>query len=74
MMKFFLIRGKVNNLIFMPINNHIKFKEMFIMQEYRSKEIYGDFYENEDKPLVVLIGGSRPGLPAPLSEDLLNYF
>lgn len=43
------------------------------MQEYRSKEIYGDFYENQGKPLVVILGGSRPGLPAPLSEDLLNY-
>ncbi|NMM61704.1 acyl-CoA thioester hydrolase [Clostridium sp. P21] len=43
------------------------------MEKYRLKEIYGDFYENEGKPLVVLIGGSRPGLPAPLSEDLLNY-
>jgi dienelactone hydrolase len=43
------------------------------MKEYRTKEIYGDFYENEGKPLVVLIGGSRPGLPAPLSEDLMAY-
>ena len=43
------------------------------MQEYRTREIYGDFYENEGKPLVVIIGGSRPGLPAPLSEDLINY-
>lgn len=43
------------------------------MKEYRSKEIYGAFYENEGKPLVVLIGGSRPGLPAPLSDDLMNY-
>jgi dienelactone hydrolase len=43
------------------------------MQEYRTKEIYGDFYKNEGKPLVVILGGSRPGLPAPLSENLLNY-
>ncbi|WP_252217173.1 acyl-CoA thioester hydrolase/BAAT C-terminal domain-containing protein [Clostridium sp. VAP41] len=43
------------------------------MQEYRTKEIYGDFYENDGKPLVVILGGSRPGLPASLSEDLLNY-
>lgn len=43
------------------------------MKEYRSKEIYGDFYENESKPLVVLIGGSRPGLPAPLNEDLMSF-
>lgn len=43
------------------------------MKEYRSKEIYGDFYENDGKPLVVIIGGSRPGLPAPLSEELMDY-
>lgn len=43
------------------------------MYEYRSKEIYGDFYENEGKPLVVLIGGSRPGIPGPLSEELMDY-
>lgn len=43
------------------------------MQEYRTKEIYGDLYENEGKPLVVILGGSRPGLPTPLSEDLLDY-
>ncbi len=35
------------------------------MQEYRTKETYGDFYENDGKPLVVLLGGSRPGLSAP---------
>lgn len=46
---------------------------MFVMQEYRTREIYGDFYKNKDKPLVIILGGSRPGLPAPLSEDLLNY-
>ncbi|WP_250675517.1 acyl-CoA thioester hydrolase/BAAT C-terminal domain-containing protein (plasmid) [Paraclostridium ghonii] len=43
------------------------------MQEYRTKEIYGDFYKNDGKPLVVVLGGSRPGLPASLSENLLNY-
>lgn len=43
------------------------------MQEYRSKEIYGDLYENEDKPLVVILGGSRAGLPTNLSEKLLEY-
>ena len=43
------------------------------MKEYRSKEIYGDFYKNAGKPLVVLIGGSRPGLPAPLSDKLMDY-
>lgn len=42
------------------------------MKEYRSKEIYGDFYENEGKPLVVIITGSRPGLP-PVSEKLMDY-
>ena len=45
------------------------------MKEFRSKEIYGDFYKNEcgNKPLVVLIGGSRAGLPAPLSEEFMEY-
>lgn len=43
------------------------------MQGYRTKEIYGDFYKNDGKPLVVILGGSRPGLPDPLSEELLNY-
>lgn len=43
------------------------------MVEYRSKEIYGDFYENKGKPLAVIIGGSRAGLPAPLNEELLRY-
>ncbi len=43
------------------------------MQEYRTRELYGDFYENTGKPLVVIIGGSRPGLPAPLSPRLLEY-
>ncbi|MTK10895.1 MAG: acyl-CoA thioester hydrolase [Clostridiaceae bacterium] len=43
------------------------------MREYRLKEIYGDFYESEDQPRVVIIGGSRPGLPDPLSEELLDY-
>jgi len=31
--------------------------------EFRSKTIYGDFYENPGKPLAVLIGGSRAGIP-----------
>ncbi|MDF2885146.1 MAG: acyl-CoA thioester hydrolase [Clostridiaceae bacterium] len=43
------------------------------MKEYRSKEIYGDFYENKSKTLVVIIGGSRPGLPSPLSDKLFEY-
>jgi len=38
-----------------------------------AKETYGDFYENEGKPLVVILGGSRSGLPSPLNEDLLDY-
>ena len=42
------------------------------MQEYRTTEIYGDFYENEGKPLVVIITGSVPGLP-PVSEKLMDY-
>ncbi|AKA70556.1 acyl-CoA thioester hydrolase/BAAT C-terminal domain-containing protein [Clostridium scatologenes] len=42
------------------------------MKEYRTKEIYGDFYENEGKPLVVIIAGSRPGLPL-VSEKLMDY-
>ena len=43
------------------------------MIEFRSKDIYGDFYEKKGKPLVVIIGGSRPGLPAPLSDNLMQY-
>ncbi|WP_286674523.1 hypothetical protein [Clostridium sp. VAP41] len=39
--------------------------EVNIIQEYRTKEIYGDFYENYGNTLVVILGGSRPDLPAP---------
>jgi dienelactone hydrolase len=40
--------------------------------EYRSKELYADFYENEGKPLVALIAGSRKGI-AVVSPRLLDY-
>ncbi|MCR3757461.1 acyl-CoA thioester hydrolase/BAAT C-terminal domain-containing protein [Clostridium felsineum] len=43
------------------------------MEQYRSKKIYADFYENEGKPLVVIMSGSLPGLPTNISDDLLNY-
>ncbi|WP_017210345.1 acyl-CoA thioester hydrolase/BAAT C-terminal domain-containing protein [Clostridium beijerinckii] len=43
------------------------------MEQYRSNEIYADFYENGGKPLAVIMSGSRPGLPANISDDLLNY-
>lgn len=43
------------------------------MEQYRTKKIYGDFYENEGKPLVAVISGSRPGIPSTLSDKLLNY-
>jgi esterase/lipase len=40
--------------------------------EYRNKELYGDFYENENKPLIVIIGGSVAGIPT-ISYGLLEY-
>lgn len=43
------------------------------MKEYRTRELYGNFYEKPGRPFVVVIGGSRPGLPAPLDERFLNY-
>lgn len=43
------------------------------MEKYRSKEIYADFYENEEKPLAVIIGGSVPGIPPNINDDLSNY-
>ncbi|WP_315074851.1 acyl-CoA thioester hydrolase/BAAT C-terminal domain-containing protein [uncultured Clostridium sp.] len=43
------------------------------MEQYRSKEIYADFYENKGKPLAVIMGGSVPGLPSDISNDLSNY-
>ncbi|EQF25454.1 BAAT / Acyl-CoA thioester hydrolase family protein [Clostridioides difficile CD160] len=42
------------------------------MKEYRTNEIYGDLYENDGKPLVIVLGGSRPGLPI-IGGDLLKY-
>ena len=42
------------------------------MIKYRSKEIYGDLYENGQNPLVVLINGSKPGIPDPINEEFLN--
>ncbi|EHI98970.1 BAAT/Acyl-CoA thioester hydrolase [Clostridium sp. DL-VIII] len=43
------------------------------MEQYRSKEIYADFYENKGKRLAVIMGGSVPGLPSNISNDLSNY-
>ncbi len=40
--------------------------------EFRSSSLYADFYENPGRPLVVLIGGSRKGLPA-ISPIFLDY-
>lgn len=40
--------------------------------KFRSKDLYGDFYENENKPLVIVIGGSIAGIPA-ISNCLLEY-
>jgi len=42
------------------------------MEKFRTSEIYADFYENGQKPLVVLINGSKPGLPDPLDQDFLD--
>lgn len=42
------------------------------MKKYRSNEIYADFYENGNKPLVVLINGSKPGLPYPVNKQFLD--
>ena len=42
------------------------------MREYRSKEIYGDLYENGNKPLIIVIGGSKAGLPT-VGKTLLDY-
>jgi hypothetical protein len=40
--------------------------------EFRSKELYADLYENEGKPLVLIIGGSREGVWS-VSPLLLDY-
>jgi uncharacterized protein len=42
------------------------------MMELRNKELYGDFYENKNMPLVVIIGGSIAGIPK-ISNDFLEY-
>lgn len=42
------------------------------MMEIRTKELYGNFYENLNKPLVVIIGGSSGGIPI-ISSNLLEY-
>ncbi|HBE80461.1 MAG TPA: acyl-CoA thioester hydrolase [Firmicutes bacterium] len=42
------------------------------MKEYRTKELYGDFYENGNKPLLVVIGGSIAGFPT-ISKNLMEY-
>jgi uncharacterized protein len=41
--------------------------------EFRSKELYADFYENGKKPLLVVVGGSVAGIPK-ISSDLMEYF
>lgn len=41
-------------------------------EELRTAGIYGDLYENPGKPLAVLIGGSRKGIPG-ISSVLLEY-
>ncbi len=43
------------------------------METYRTKDIYGNFYANGNKPLVVLINGSRPGIPETINTAFLNY-
>ncbi|MBF7807877.1 acyl-CoA thioester hydrolase/BAAT C-terminal domain-containing protein [Clostridium beijerinckii] len=40
--------------------------------EYRTEELYGDFYENDEKPLVIVIGSVQPGIPI-ISKELLEY-
>lgn len=43
------------------------------MKQYRTSKFYGDFYGNNKSPLVVVIGGSRAGLPANISDKLFDY-
>lgn len=45
------------------------------MVTYRKKELYGDYYENGNKnrPLLVIIGGSKSGIPA-IGNSLFDYF
>lgn len=42
------------------------------MQEFRSKEVYGDLYENGSRPLVVVLGGSKAGIPS-IGKSLSDY-
>jgi hypothetical protein len=42
------------------------------MQEFRSKEVYGDLYENGSRPLVVVLGGSKAGIPS-IGKTLSDY-
>jgi uncharacterized protein len=46
----------------MPIN----------VKQFRTNELYADLYENNNKPLVVIIGGSRAGIWS-ISSLLLDY-
>jgi hypothetical protein len=42
------------------------------IKQFRSNELYADLYENGNKPLVVIIGGSQVGVWS-ISPLLLNY-
>lgn len=41
--------------------------------QFRTKELYADFYRNEGKPLVVIIGGSSAGIWSHIDPSLMNY-
>jgi uncharacterized protein len=45
------------------------------MEAHRNKELYGDYYENrnKNKPLLVIIGGSKSGIPT-IGDSLFDYF
>jgi uncharacterized protein len=42
------------------------------MVTYRTKELYGDFYENKGKPLITIIGDSIAGIPT-IGSSLFDY-
>jgi hypothetical protein len=42
------------------------------MQEFRSKEVYGDLYENGRRSLVVVLGGSKASIPS-IGKSLSDY-
>lgn len=42
------------------------------MVEFRSNELYADLYENERKPLIAIVGGTKEGI-AVVSPKLLDY-